>query len=181
MGCEVINLTEATHTIVGDEMCTLNRELQIRSRFGRTTDMDLVQLKQISATKSDLENDPAFKKAWIVENRHFFNPDDPNHKTVESENIRRTFDFAEKNDQPVVHLKAIHTPVERTSILEQAPGREFEGLLKDFVACKDLPILLLTNIAPQFGLYNGATLYFHGLLYLPDDLDLTLTASGFKK
>ena len=96
MGCEVIYLTEATRTIVGDEMCTLNRELQTRSRFGRTTDVDLVQLKQISATKSDLENDPAFKKAWIVENRHFFNPDDPNHKTVESENILRTFDFAEK-------------------------------------------------------------------------------------
>ena len=149
-------------------MCTAHGDIQERSRFGKTTDMDIIQHKQISATKSDLENDPAFKKASIVESRHFFNPDNPNNRTVESENIRRTFDFAEKNNKPVVHLKAIHTPIEHASVLQQAPGREFEGLLKDFVACKDLPILLLQNIAPQFGLYNGVTAYFNGLPYLND-------------
>ena len=63
MSCEVIYLTERTRTISNDEMCTAHGDIQERSRFGKTTDMDIMQLKQISATKSDLENDPAFKKS----------------------------------------------------------------------------------------------------------------------
>ena len=70
-------------------------------------------------------------------------------------------------------------PFDRTSALEQLPGRQFDGLLKDFIACKDLPVMLLTNIAPKFGLYNGARCYFHGLLYLPDDVQITMTKQDF--
>ena len=40
-------------------------------------------------------------------------------------------------------------------------------------------MLLLQNIAPQFSLYNGNCLYFHSLLYLPDDANITLTKEAF--
>ena len=49
------------------------------------------------------------------------------------------------------------------------------------VACKDVPLMLLRNIAPQFGLFNGATVYFHGLLYLPNDVDLQITIESFNQ
>ena len=178
---ESVFLTEQKRAIAEDDLCTRHNELVNDGRFGHTSARNLIQLKQIFANKSDVENDEKFKKARIVEDRHFFNPDEPNQKTVESENIRRIFQFAQENNQPVVHLKALHMPIQHASILQRAPGRQFESLLKDFVACKDLPVLLLQNFAPQFGLYNGATCYFHGLLYLPDDADITLTKESFKK
>ena len=43
-----------------------------------------------------------------------------------------------------------------------------------------MPIMLLSNIAPQFGLFNGATCFFEGLLYLQDDTDLQITRQDFK-
>ena len=72
-------------------------------------------------------------------------------------------------------------PIEKAAILQRTPGSQFESHIKDFIACKDLPMLLLTNFAPHFGLYNGSTLYFHGLLYIPDDADITLTKETFEK
>ena len=41
--------------------------------------------------------------------------------------------------------------------------------------------MLLRNIAPQFGLFNGATTYFHGLLYIPDDIAVQFSCETFKK
>ncbi len=98
---------------------------------------------------------------------------------MESENIKRTFEFAKKNDKPVVHLKAIHIPCRHSSILEHANAKQFEGQLKDLVFCEDIPVMLLTNIAPQFGLFNGSTCYFRGLLYLPHDADINVTREDF--
>ena len=181
MKCDVIYLTDVKRTFADDELCQIHQEIMERTRFGKWNDQDLLQLKEISATKDEMENDLEFKQAFIVEDRHFFNPDTPYQKTVESENIRRTFDFAEKYNKPIVHLQSIHTPIEHESVLAAAPGREFASLLKHLVACQDLPMLLLTNIAPHFGLYNGATLYFHGLWYCPDDADITVTKEDFHK
>ena len=75
----------------------------------------------------------------------------------------------------------MHIPSQNRHNLSKASGKEFEGLLKGFLACKDIPIMLEDNIAPQFGLFNGATCYFHGLLYLPDDLDVSINKNDFDK
>ena len=80
----------------GDASCTRHQDILNRTRFNKWYDRDIIQYKELCATKEDVENDPEFKKAWIVEDRHYFNPDAPLQKTVESENIRRTFEFANK-------------------------------------------------------------------------------------
>ena len=54
-------------------------------------------------------------------------------------------------------------------------------MLSHFVACEGMPIMILSNLAPQFGLFNGATCTFEGLLYLPDDADLDITKNDFQK
>lgn len=54
-------------------------------------------------------------------------------------------------------------------------------MLSHFVACKGMHIIILSNLAPQFGLFNGATSTFKGLLYFPDDADLDITKNDFKK
>ena len=99
---------------------------------------------------------------------------------MESENIRRTFAFAEKHNKPVVCLKAAHMPLEKASSLAQASGKQFEGMLSHFVACEGMPIMILSNLAPQFGLFNGATCTFKGLLYLPDNADVQITKKDFQ-
>ena len=41
--------------------------------------------------------------------------------------------------------------------------------------------MLLRNIAPQFGLFNGSTCYFEGLLYISDDMEINITQHDFKR
>ena len=179
---DAVYLTEVKRTIDGDEQSDfLIKTLIPRCRYGKTTERDIILFKQLFASKQEFDADPEFKKARIAQSFHFFNVENPERKTVESENIRRTFEFATNNNKAVVHLKALHIPVQHASNLEHVGAKQFEGLLKDFVACQDIPTMLLTNIAPQFGLFNGATCYFEGLLYLPDDVDINLTKADFQK
>ena len=69
-----------------------------RGRYGKTTEKDLAQLAMLMASKEEFEKDEEFKNARIAKGFHFFNEDDPNRTTVESENIRRTFEFARNNN-----------------------------------------------------------------------------------
>ena len=49
------------------------------------------------------------------------------------------------------------------------------------MAYEGMPVMLLSNLATNFGLYNGAITKFHGLLYLPDDFTVKLKESDFNK
>ena len=84
-------------------------------------------------------------------------------------------------DKAIVHLKSSHMPATRSSALELVSGKQFEGLLKDFVAYGGMPPMLLTNFAPQFGLFNGAICSFKGLLYLPNYVYVKLNPQDLKK
>ena len=75
----------------------------------------------------------------------------------------------------------MHIPEDNSANLSKLSGKQFEGLHKDLLACIDVPLLLLTNIAPQLGLFNGAICHFKGLLYLPDHPDITLKTCDLKK
>ena len=162
---DAVYLTEVKRTIDGDAQSdNFVKNLIPRCRYGRTTQQDILNIKQEFASEAEFEADEKFKDARVAEALHFFATDEPTRKTVESENIRRTFAFAEKNKKPVVCLKAAHMPLEKASSLAQASGKQFEGMLSHFVACEGMPIMILSNLAPQFGLFNGATCTFKGLL-----------------
>ena len=177
-----VYLTEIKRAIDGDDDSYFLMNTVIpHCRYGKTTERDLINLKQLFASKAEVDADDEFKQARIAQSLHFFNDENPHQKTVESENIRRTFEFAKNNDKAVVHLKAIHVPFQQACNLENVGGKQFEGLLNNFVACQEIPLMLLTNYAPQFGLYNGATCYFVGLLYDPVDADISLTKEDFNK
>ena len=132
------------------------------------------------ATNEGFKNDEEFKDARVVEGYHYFAKDEPSRKNVESENIKRTFDFADKHNQSVVHLASEHLPKSKAPNLQQISGKQFEGVLSNFVACKGMPIMILSNLAPQFGLFNGSTCTFEGLLYLPDNANLEISKKDFQ-
>ncbi len=180
---EAVYLTEVKRSITGDrESYKMITELIPKCRFGKLTEIDLLKLKNMFATKEEVSKDEQFCKARIVQGYHFYADHDPTRKNVESDNIRKIFDLAKNmNDKPIVHLQSLHMPMDSSASLAMISGKEFEGLLKDFLAFDGMPLMLLTNTAPQFGLFNGATCLFRGLLYLPDHPIVTLTSSELKK
>ena len=130
----------------------------------------------------DVLRDKEFIDAKMIHGYHYYPESDPARKSVESDNIRTMFGLAQHlGDKAIVHLKSSHMPATRSSALELVSGKQFEGLLKDFVAYEGMPLMLLTNFAPQFGLFNGAICSFKGLLYLPNDVYVKLNPQDLKK
>ena len=128
---DAVYLTEVRRNIVGDEQSDFfTKTILPRCRYGQTTERDLLKLKEIYASKDEMEKDILFKKARIVQSYHYFQEDNPQRKNVESENIRRTFEFAKENDQAVVHLKAMHLPSEKAANLERLSGNNLKVLSK---------------------------------------------------
>ena len=92
------------------------------------------------------------------------------------------FDLAKRmGNKAVVHLRFQHMPAAKTLALEKVSGKEFEGLLKDFVAYEGMPLMLLSNFAPQFGIFSGAITTFKGLLYLPNNVNVKFKSQDLKK
>ena len=113
-------IQRSTNSTTSDRYHKIMRD----GKFGKVTDSHIIELKEMQASQSEMENDEKFKDAQIVIALHYFNPDNSTAKTVETENIKKTFEFAKNHDNaPIVHLKALHTPFDRTSALEQLPGR----------------------------------------------------------
>ena len=178
---QAVYLTEILRSVAGDKASErMVRHLIPNSRYGKTTEQDLLELRELYASKQDVASDPAFLKANIGMYFHYYTSNDVQRQTVESENLHGIFEHSQRYDKPVVHLQCLHTPVAKASDLAKVSGKEFEGLLNDFVACEDIPLMILTNIATKFGLFNGAICYFKGLLYFPDDAELHLTPDQLK-
>ena len=176
-----VYLDDVRRTIANDQQSEdMVKHLIPRSKFGKTTERDIIRLQDMFATIVDVEKDPEFGKANLIQGCHYFSPDDPTRRNVESENVKIVFELGKLYEQPIVHLQSIHMPLQNSVRLSEISGKNFEGLHKHFLACKNVPLMLLTNYAPQFGLFNGATCYFKGLAYLDDEPDVTLKISDFK-
>ena len=178
---DAVYLTDILRSVAGDaDSERMVKHLIPNARYGKSTEADLLELMGLYATKQEVAVDYLFCQAKNYVEWHYYTQDDPARKTVEAENIRRIFDYSKMYDKPVVHLESLHMPTESASNLAQLSGKDFEGLLKNFLACCDIPLMLLTNMAPQFGLFNGAITNFVGLLYLKDDADVFINSTKLK-
>ena len=97
-----------------------------------------------------------------------------------TDNLRQTFSVANRLGKPIVHIKASHSPASKAPALKTVSGKEFGGMLTDIVAYEGMPMMLLTNWAPHFGLFNGAIGKFKGLLYLTEYIDVKLKPADKK-
>ena len=59
-------------------------------------------------------------------------------------------------------------PRNRTSALETVTPKEFQGMLKDFVAYEGMPVMLLQNHVPKFGICDSCICLFKGSLYFTE-------------
>ena len=111
-------------------------------------------------------------RPFTIHGYHHFSENDPNRKSVVSDNLRSTFDLANRRGKPIVHIKTSHLPHSKASDLKTVSPKEFQGLLTDLVAFEGMPIMLLNNWSPQHGLFNGSIGKFKGLLYLTETIEI---------
>ena len=83
-----------------------------------------------------------------------------NRATVESDNARALVRFANERDTPVMAVNAQHLPAKKTTRLQKVSPKKFRSVPAVFFACSGLPLLLLENVAPSVGVFNGAHVEF---------------------
>ncbi|XP_043205862.1 uncharacterized protein LOC122372571 [Amphibalanus amphitrite] len=72
-----------------------------------------------------------------------------------------------------------HIPARKAQKLQKLSAKEFRAVPSVLFACRGLPLMLLENVAPSFGLFNGSQVEFVGPLYLEDDLLVTISRRDF--
>ncbi len=179
---DAVYLSEIKRGVEGDPLSReFTSDLIHSCRYGKIDDKHLLRMRELFATQDDIAQDDRFLESRMIHGFHYFSENDPTRKSVESDNIRTMFDLANRmGGKPIVHIKAMHIPENKAASLERVSAKEFEGMMKNFVAYEGMPTTLLQNIAPQYGLFNGAICKFRGLLYLPDNINVKLRSSDFK-
>ena len=82
---DAVYLTDVRRTIDGDaESDNFVKNLIPRCRYGRTTEQDLLEIKQAFASEAEFAADEKFNEARVAEGYHFFANDEPNRKTAGS-------------------------------------------------------------------------------------------------
>ena len=138
---DAVYLTEVNRSIKGDPLSEEFVTKIIPSyRYGQATERNLLRTRQIFSNSNEILTDPEFAVAKMVHALHFYSPDHPNRRNVESDNMRATFEFAKRyGNKPIVHLRSVHSPVAKASALEKFQQKSFRVYLK---------ILLLTRECP---------------------------------
>ena len=122
-----------------------------------------------------MTDDEMWAEAVTLHGNHWFSELSEHRATVESDNARALVSFAKDHDTPVMAVNAQHIPAKKAAKLQKVSPKEFRSVQSVFVTCSGLPLMLLENLAPAFGLFNGAHVEFVGPLHLNDDWQVTFT------
>ena len=131
-------------------------------------------MKDLFANEEEVNNNEKWLEARMVHGYHHWNENNPNRKNVVSDNLRSTFDMANRLGKLIVHIRSSHIPSSKAHGLKTVSAKEFEGMLTDFVGYDSMPTMLLQNICPSLGLFNGAIGKFRGILYLTEQVEVRL-------
>ena len=180
---DAVFLHEIKRGVVGDPLSyEFITELIPSCRFGKITERKLMRMRDVFATQDDIARDDKWLQSRMVHGHHYHSANNPARISVESDNLRTMFNLASRlGNKPIVHFKASHMPQNKSPALEMVSPKEFQGMLKDFVAYEGMPLMLLQNIAPQYALYNGSIVEYVGVLFLTDDIEVKLKSSELLK
>ena len=152
---DTVYLTEINRRLEGDELSSeFTSELIPDGRYGKISMKTYLRTKEVFCNSSEFLRDPKFASAKLVHGYHYHSDNDPSRKNVESDNIRQTFELAQRANKPIFHIRSLHSPVSKSSGLEKVSAKEIQGVSKDFLAFEGMPCKILSNMATQFGLYN---------------------------
>ena len=177
---ETVYLNEVRRTVENDQVASDFTRLVIPSfRYGKATMLQLDWLRANTATVQDTEADPAWKSAVTLHGHHWYSELSARRATVESDNARALVSFASEHNEPVMAVNAQHLPAKKARKLQRLSAKMFRGVSAAFFACNRLPLMLLENVAPSVGLFNGALVEFVGPLFLGDDLHVRISRRDY--
>ena len=178
---DVIFLKEVKRRLIGDEVSHEFVSNILRNmRYGNVSAKDMEFVRKHSAVITDLQ-DPQWNQRTLINGYHYFCEDEPNRKTVDSDNMHALIDYHKSEKKPIMMLKAIHLPADMHSKLMNLSSKEFGGLPSNLYLCPGSCVMLLQNIAPQFNLFNGSRHKVIGPLYLNDTYEIKITIENFLK
>ena len=173
---QTVYLNVVRRTVDNDEVAAEFTKTVIPSfRYGGASRRCLTWLRDNTATAEDMEADVNWAHRVTLHGHHWYNEVAGSRATVESDNARALVSFARERNTPVMAVNAQHLPANMAPKLQKLSAKEFRGVPAVFFACRGLPLMLLENVAPSVGLFNGAHVQFEGPLYLNDDLQTILT------
>ena len=149
-------------------------KILFQMRFGEVTAEHINFIKKHMATEEDLANDPKWLNRFILMGYHYYNPACPERASVDSMNMRLLMNYHEATREPVCRIEALHVPGNKDDHLKTVPGKEFESMPANWHFCKGSRAMLLNNINPALGLYNGVICEFVGPLYLNQQIKTTM-------
>ena len=76
--------------------------------------------------------------------------------------------MARKSDVPICKIESLHFPAEKLNVLKDISPKLFENIPSVLYLAKGVNVMLLRNINPSLGLFNGAIFPVVGPLYLDD-------------
>ena len=177
---QTVYLNEVHRVVQDDQNAAHFTNVIIPSfRYGRASATNLQWLRDNTATVDRMSDDPLWGSAVTLHGNHWFSEWAEHRATVESDNARALVRFASEHDTPVMAVEAQHIPAGKAAKLKKVSPKEFRSVQAVFYACSGLPLMLLENVAPSVGLFNGAHVQFVGPLYLDDDWQVTLTRAEF--
>ena len=178
---ETVYLNEVRRTVEDDQLASHFTKVVIPSfRYGKATADQMQWLVDNTATQDDMASDAMWFNAVTLHGHHWFNELASYRATVESDNARALVSFAKEKGTPVMAINSANLPVKKAMNLQRLSAKEFRGVSAVFFASKGLPMMLLENIAPSVGLFNGAQVEFVGPLYLGDDLVLNISQREYE-
>ena len=119
---DAVFLSEIKRGVEGDQSSfEFTSELVPSCRYGKIAEKNLLRMREVFATPEDVEADDKFLLSRMLHGYHYFTENDPNRKSVKSDNIRTMLDLAKRLvNKPIVHLKSIHMPVKKCRPLKKS-------------------------------------------------------------
>jgi hypothetical protein len=174
-------LTEVKRTDVDPISQCFTGKVLVNMRYGKKCrEKEMLFLRKNCATERDMKMDGKWNSAHIIHGYHFHSKNHENRSTVESENAKALLRHHKITGNPIMRIDSIHRPAANEKKLRAMSAKEFEGAPPTWHACKGMRVMLLRNIAPSIGLYNGSLHTFVGPIYNRDSIVVSLTREGLK-
>ena len=121
-------------------------------------------MKHLSATKNDVEIDPAWRSESTLTNFHFYAQEQHERSNADSRNAKALLEYIKAGNEGILLFESIHTAAKQASKLETLNSKAFQGIANKIILAHGTPVILTSSINPSIGLFNRS---FIGALYIP--------------
>ena len=143
------------------------KSIHVGGRYGAFSEQSLSKLQSITATQSEIDNDPEWEHRTSLTGFHYHSDLNPERCTADSMNATSLVHYSNTSGRGIMKFEAIHSPAKESEKLVSLPAKEFQNIASKLYLAHGCRVILTRNINFSAGLFNGAPGKFIGPLYLP--------------